>query len=203
MSRTAVWIGFGVQVVPLAAAAMLLTSLGALRWSGIQLAPPQGPLLIGVAIAYLLHLLARAHGPFGIAAMLVFALLVGVAGGRYLPEGAADTVGNLFGEVGPLLLVGLALGRWRRLGTRLPQSVLSAAGWIYIAGWILLALRGWVETGARIWSLLGLALFTLLSMVWSSRLSPERGPPVAQSAGDLYLLALNLTIARLVLFALG
>lgn len=202
MSKTAVWLGLSVQVLPLAAAAIVVTGLGAFRWSSPQRVPQQVPLLVGVGIAYIVYLLTRDHGPYGVPALLALALLVGLAGGGWLSAATTDRIWGLLGEVGCLLVLGIGLGRWRQLGGRLPQRPLLVAGWIYLAGWILLALSGSVGLAGRAWALFGLALLTLLSMAWSSRLGSESNLQVVQSAGDLYLLALNMAIARLILFAL-
>lgn len=202
MKRTVAVFGLGMQVLPLSLGALVLTILSAAHWSGSNRIALRIPFLVGVGLAYVIYLLTRDREPHGVLALLALALLIGLVGGGWLPASTTKGLGAPLSQVGILVALGFLGGRWFDLGRRLPRRPLLAASWLYLAAWIPMALTSLMLQAVRAWALLGLALFTLLLMAWSSRLILGKELKLAATAGDLYLLALNMTIARLVLFVL-
>lgn len=195
------WAALAFQVVPPFSLAALASAVGALWLANAVPSSLRLVLLLLAALAYVGLLALRKTPGWGTAMLIGFGGITGLVLGQWFPVqgegvwGSAVALG--LGLLGLAFLVGRAAGSsmvWS-------QPILWGLSWIYLAGWIGLAL--WAEGGAYVlpWAGLGLVVFSGLAAGWSASLDPD--DPASRHPGpaaDAYMLGLNLVVAaRLVI----
>lgn len=191
-----IWLQFALQVLPLSALSLLATSLGfsilpfdvTSRWTL--------PLLwTGVLLFVALTTFKESPG-WNIGLLLAFALVAGfLISGLKLASGPASWPSMLLITTALLVLsagIGAVMrGRagWLGMGS-------WALTWSYLAGWGLISLVHLGGTIQILWASAGMILFCVLCAIWFSELEARLRPGFgAGLAVELYLLALNLTLA--------
>lgn len=194
-------LAFAVRVLPLYATALLLTGIGAIPLGDHLPSAWLLPLAILALFAFAALMTFRRVRTWPSFLLLAFALIAGGLLRLMLPEVRLDWPWALAASAGVPLFV-LPLG-WKA-GPRLAGGGWGtwAAAWAYILGWVAWQLLGLGQTMRLYWGIAGLIVFSALAITWASSL-PARCPDESEGsvAAELYLIALNLGVAALMMAA--
>jgi hypothetical protein len=196
------WLRFGVEILPSSLLGVVLTLTGASAAEGRLKGTPLVAVLIGACICYVGSLAFREGRGWNLAFYAAFCLLAGAILGNLLgsQEGVSWMAAFLYSSA----VIGLAasLSPWLGKWTGAMALSIQALFWIYVAGWVLIALLGLPRISMRLWAGGGMMVLFGLGSAWFYSLARQmRPPPEAsyRSAFGLYVLAFNLAIAIKVL----
>jgi FtsH-binding integral membrane protein len=198
------WSAFLLQVLPIGALALAATAVGSGIFSEIVSPAFSLPLIVVGLILFVALLTFRNVAGWNLGLLITFALVVGLYLGRVFPE-----VGGSSWRLTLMVVLGLLLGAaaiGARLSGRLQRlgSVLWIVSWIYLLGWILVALLPLAPPIIMVWASVGVAIFFGLSSSWFAGLRDyaEKGKGVTLAI-DLYILGINLALtARVAIFGI-
>lgn len=198
------WLQISIQVLPASLLGVLLTIFGASILGGGVSGLWLSLALIAAVVSYMGTLAFREVRGWNMAFFVAFASFAGVALGNLIAMNGGGSWWVPFGVA--LMILGLGaslsslLGRW--LGAL--SFSLQVLFWIYLAGWLLIALLRLPEISMQLWAGAGILIFFGLG---SSRFyhlrreQMEAGTHLLSESFALYVLAFNLAIAIQVLIS--
>lgn len=190
------WAAFFIQIFPLT----FIAGIGAAFGLGFMAERIPGSLQLPIAIIGLLVFIAlitfREVGGWNIGLLIGFGVIAGAFLGSIFPtDGNLDWSMALLAALG-LLFLASAVGNW--LGERLRNLgvVFWVASWVYLLGWVLLAIVDFPSVFQIIWALAGLIIFSGLASTWFANLMTSETPSSNVSlAIDLFIIGMNLLVA--------
>lgn len=196
------WFRFALQVLPPTLLGVALTLMGASSLAGRLTGTPLLVVLIAACIGYAGSLAFRDARGWNLAFFVAFTSLAGAALGNLFPSpgGLPWIMAFVYASAVIGLSAGLSpwLGRWMQA----MAFSLQALFWIYLAGWVLIALLNLPRISMLLWAGAGLMIFLGLGAGWFHGL-PRRGQRpqegVFPRVFGLYVLGFNLAIAIKVL----
>ena len=196
---------FAAAILPPLTAALIAGALGAAAFTPRLTTGSVVPVaLFGLLLFVAMLTFKRARG-WNAALLVAFSfsasgvvswLFQGRVGGTWLGALSAAVV---------ILAISAIVGR--RVGPGLVEigAWLWLLSWVYLFGWVVVAVVGPPATWIRAWAVGGLVIYAGLSAAWFAGLDPRAPDPSGTAwAIDIYLLGLNLAIAaRVVMWKAG
>jgi hypothetical protein len=152
------------------------------------------PLLIVLALSFVFIRFQEMGNERHLTGLLVFALLLGVLVGLWLPNPWRGRFqDSIFIGVGSVFIAVFLGGRFLPV-FKSANKILSLFSWAYLAVWVLIWQLPSFKSWGRVWALVGFSLFFLFTAFWSASLQEEgRNPGYAWVELQLFLFSLNLT----------
>lgn len=196
------WAVFIIQVLPLSFLAGLGVALG-LGFVAERLTESlQLPIVILGLLVFIGMITFRETRGWNIALLLSFGVIAGGFLGSIFPEGTGVSwVMALLTGLGVIFLAA-GIGNWLGVRLRGLGVGLWIGSWIYLLGWVLLALTDSSSTLQTLWAAAGMVIFGGLAASWFANLvTTEQQSSNVSLAIDLFVLGLNLFVAGRVLLS--
>jgi hypothetical protein len=196
------WMVFVLQILPLTLLALASTVVGFAVLSPWVTPAMQLPLGLLALLLFIALLTFRESKGWNLALLLCLALVAGaVMGAAVSPEGRRLWALPLTTSLAALALSGLLGGRLRgRLGK--VGIGLWMLSWIYLLGWVILAVQHAPDDLSALWAAIGVVIFIGMATSWFASFGEGvRRPSNTSLAADLYILGFNLTLAIWVISA--
>jgi hypothetical protein len=195
-------LGFVLRVLPTTLLGIALTLVGVSLTQGRLGATPFMAALIGACIGYVGSLAFHDTRGWNLGFFAAFSSLAGAVLGNLLPSSGGLSWILAFLYAGAVIGTAAALAPWLGRWVAAMAFSLQALFWLYVAGWVLIALLRLPRLSMRLWAGAGLLVFFGLGAAWFHGFSRQAQPPaewVHSRAFSLYVLAFNLAIAIRVL----
>lgn len=196
------WAVFIIQVFPLTFLAGLGVALGLGFVAERLTAALQLPVVILGLLVFIGMITFRETRGWNIALLIGFGVIAGGFLGSIFPEGTGTSWAMALLATLGVIFLAAGVGNWLGVHLRRLGLGLWIGSWVYLLGWVLLAVTDSSPTLQTLWALAGMAIFGGMAAAWFANLmTTEQQSSNVSLAIDLFVLGLNLFVAGRVLLA--